>query len=352
MRSRPWALAAPLLLAVLAGCAGSPGEQAQADGPTVITDPRDTAYLQDGSLAAGSHIHDYWGGRDRVPVLDASSGGSSTCTGCTDGMVFQSVRPDEGAIVPQGTAWVNGTWTHESDGQDQFTGLELWVKSAEDVEPERWGPLQSGVPFSINTSQGENDPPHYVLSLWVFQVKALGGQDIHVGGTFTWKVEAVRGLPLVPYPPHPDRWNGATQLDLLSDAGGTQLTYEQQDPTGGGSISCYGACPGRHTLPSGVVIPFDTDRVEVLVRITSGVPAGLGLWYHGADTWTETQAAAVMDTAAPTETLYVIQIEGAMADSPYAPQSLWEFQVWLDQPQPALRAWSGEYTIEIKAFKD
>ncbi|MEA3137659.1 MAG: hypothetical protein QOC71_1940 [Thermoplasmata archaeon] len=350
---RSWLAAGLFLVALLSGCSqGNGAEPAAADGIDVITDPRDTAYLQNGSMAAGSHIHDYWGGRDRVTVLDAESGGSASCSGCTDGMVFQSRRPDEGLIVPQGTAWVNGTFTHTSDGKDQFSGFELWVKTAMDSEPKRWGPLESGVPFSINTTQGENDPPHYVLSLWVFQVKALGGDDIHVGGTYTWKVEAVRGLPLIPYPPHPDRWNGATELDLLSDSGGTELTYEAEIPTFGTMTSCYSGCPGRHILPNGAVIPFDTDHVEVTVRITGGAPAGLGLSYHGADTWSESKAAGVMSTGTPGETLFTIPIEGSMADSPYAPQSLWEFQVWMDQPQPNLHAWSGEYTIGIKAFKD
>jgi hypothetical protein len=348
---RAW-LAAVLVASLFAGCSADPDEAAGPDdGVDVITDPRDTAYLQNGTLAAGSHIHDYWGGRDRVPVVGQTSTGASTCNGCTDGMVFQSVRPAEGAIVPQGTKWVNGTFQHIPDEDAQvLAGYELWVKTAEDAESERWGPLQNGVPFSIETTQGENDPPHYVLSLWVFQVKALGGDEIHVSGEFRWQVEAVRGLPLLPYPPHPDRWNGATEIDLLSESGSTELTYTAEVPTMGQTTSCYGNCPGRHALPSGVVIPFDTDRVEVRLVIGSGAPAGIGLWFHGADTWTETKAAGT--AGAPGETLFTIPIEGAMADSPYAPQSLWEFQVWMDQPQPGFQAWTGAYTLEATAFKD
>ncbi|MFA5944146.1 MAG: hypothetical protein WC876_06745 [Candidatus Thermoplasmatota archaeon] len=347
---RAW-LAAPLLVALLAGCSDSTNPDAIPEADIgVITDPRDTSYLQNGSLAAGSHIHDYWGGRERVDILASTASGSWSCSGCTDGMQFFSARPDEGLIVPQGTKWVNGTFTHRSDGEDQFTGFELWVKTAQDSEPQLQGALQSGVPFSINTTQGENDPPHYVLSLWVFEVKALGGSDRHIGGEFELNAAAVRGLPLVPYPPHPDRWNGATELDLLSDSGASELTYQMEDPRGGTSITCASGCPGRHLLPNGTVIPFNTDRVEVRLTIGDGLPVGLGLWFHGGDTWSETKATG--ELVAPGETLFTIPIEGAMADSPYAPQSLWEFQVWLDQPQPTLQAWRGEYTIEVFAFKD
>jgi hypothetical protein len=154
----------------------------------------------------------------------------------------------------------------------------------------------------------------------------------------------------VPYPPHPDPWEGATELALLAETGSTQLTYTAEVPTLGQTTSCYGSCPGRHILPSGVVVPFDTDRVELRLRILSGAPAGLGLWFHGADTWAETKAIGTVGE--PGETLFTIPIEGAMADSPYAPQSLWEFQVWMDQPQPGAQAWTGEYTLEATAYKD
>lgn len=340
-------LLAALPALALAGCAEDP-DPAPAEGEEVgvITDPRD---LLNGT-APGSHIHDYWGGRGQVTVLDESWEGSRwSCGGCsTGGMQFADTRPAEGAIVPQGTRWVNGTFTID-DPDHQYTGLELWVKTAQDVELRRWGPLESGVPFSIETTQEANDPPHYVLSLWQFAVVALGGDQVTAGGSMAWSVEAVRGLPLVPYPPHPDRWGSATELDLLQDGGGTQLTYVLEVPEYGTNINCNNGCPGLHTLPSGTVVPHDTGRVEVRLRVTEGAPAGLGLWVHGADTWEFTRVEGAMAT--PGETLYTIPIEGSMADSPYAPQSLWEFQVWLDQPQPHLQAWSGQYSIEVRALR-
>lgn len=347
---RPW-LVAPLLIALLAGCSDAPDATTPPEDVDVITDPRDTSYLQNGSMAAGSHIHDYWGGRTSVTVLDDSWSGSRwSCGGCDDGMVFAERRPDEGIIVPQGTKWVNGSFTISDDPNNAFDRLELWVKTAQDVEMRRWGPLESGVPFSIESSQELNDPPHYVLSLWQFSVRAFGGDQISGGGDMAWSVEAVRGLPLVPYPPHPDRWGANTELDLLQDTGGTVYTYQLDIPTFGNTINCNGGCPGRHSLPSGTVIPFDTDRVVVEVTISSGAPAGLGLWFHGADTWAETKATGV--TGAPGTTTYTIPIEGSMADSPYAPQSLWEFQIWMDQPQANPQVWSGEYTISVTAYKD
>jgi hypothetical protein len=353
---RPWPAVALLALLLLAGCSGKPSSPAPSGDPVgVITDPRDTAYLSNQSMAAGSHIHDYWHGRDRVPVVESDGFyGSSTCNGggCADGMTFDGVRPDEGSIVPQGTKWVNGTFTLTKSGDNQFTRLELWVKTARDQDSVKWGDVQSGVPFSIDATQETDDPPHYVLSLWRFEVKAYNSADtVRVEGHSHWSVEAVRGLPLVAYPPHPDRWNGATRLDLLSESRSTQLVYQTEDPAGGGtSTSCYGGCLGTHALPSGAVVPFDTDHVTVRLKVDQGLPAGIGLWFHGSDTWAPSKPAGTM--GAPGELVYTIPIEGAMADSPYAPQSLWEFRVWLDEPEPAAQAWTGTYTLSVTAFHD
>lgn len=345
---RAW-VAAALLASLMAGCTG-PGEPAAVadDGVGVVTDPRDTSYLQNGSMAAGSHIHDYWGGRDRVQVLDRAGSMHSSCTGggCADGMFAGYGRPAEGIIVPQGTKWVNGTFNFTPDGAQDFTKLELWVKTAMDAEAKPFGTLVPGEPFSFPSSQDQNDPPHYVLSLWEFQVMAYGSADsVMVKGDYDWSVEAVRGLPLVPYPPHPDRWEGRTEMLLLEEDAGA-LLYQETD----NSWSCYHAgtsrCPGIHSLPDGVVVPFDATRVEA--RITGVFPT-MSLQFHGADTWNYTAVEGTMGT---TEIVFDVPLGPGIPDSPYAKQSLWQFWVGLDQPQPTEETWAGTYTLTVRAFKD
>jgi hypothetical protein len=348
MRPLPAWLAVPLLVAALAGCA-NPGEPPAdaADEASVITDPRDTSYLQNGSMAAGSHIHDYWGGRDRVQVLQDDGDLWSSCSGggCADGMFAGFARPDEGIIVPQGTKWVNGTFNFTADGAQDFTKLELWVKTAMDSEAKPFATLVPGQPFSFESSQDQNDPPHYVLSLWEFRVMAFGSADsVEIKGSYEWSVEAVRGLPLVPYPPHPDRWEGKTELLLLEDEA-SALLYQETDH----SRSCYvatGRCPGAHDLPDGVVVPFDTSRLEVRI---GGVFPTLSLSFHGADTWNLTAVEGTMGTA---ELVFDVPLGPGVPDSPYAKQSLWSFVVGLDQPQPGDQTWTGTYTITVRAFKE
>jgi hypothetical protein len=334
----------PVALLLVAGCASpGPSDSTQdADLPT-ITDPRDTAYLA--NATPGSHVHDYWQGRNEIQVISTSGSLWSACYGaCDSGMSAAHERPEEGVIVPQGTKWVNGTFNFTAHAENTATTFELWVKTAEDSRAKLVGPLTPGVPFSIESTQDKNDPPHYVLSLWQVEVVGKSGaEDVVFRGDYQWEITAIRGLPLVPYPPHPDRWEGRKELNLLEERREALLYYETPS-----SYVCYGGvagCPGRHHLPDSVVVPFDTDRVEV--RVTSTVPT-FGLRFHGADTW---KFQRVQSQMSGLDQLFVIPVTGAAGDSPYAKQSLWEFWLDLDQPQPNLEAWTGTYTISVKAFK-
>jgi hypothetical protein len=345
-------LLALLSTASLSGCAGrdAPSGEGSADVP-VVTDPLDYSYLQ--NATAGSHIHDYWQGRDRITVIESESGsfGASCSGGCSEGMLFSTRVPDDGIIVPQGTRWVNGTIGLAANGENTWTRLELWIRTAEDAEARPWGNITPGTPFSFESTNEQDDPPHYVLSLWEFGLRAYGaGDEVRVAGKLSWKIEAVRGLPLVAYPPHPDQWNGATELDLLEDTQASQYTLYREDPTGSTSTFCSGGCPGTHRLGDGVVVPFDAATVEVRLSYGPGMPAGLGVSFHGSDTRSLTKLTGT--TESPGVTLFTIAVEPGVADSPYAKQSLWEFDVWLDYPQdPPVQAWSGEYTLAVTALK-
>lgn len=346
-----WLLSLVLFASLLAGCASSPDDGAPpAGGPqNVVTDPLDYSYMQ--NATPGSHIHDYWQGRDRVIVLESDSRTGFGCGGCNEGATVSIEVPEDGVIVPQGTRWVNGTFTLDPEGENTWSHLELWLRTAAEAEAQRIGPLESGVPFSIESTRERNDPPHYILSLWEFQVRAFGPDgDFRLEGSMAWRVEAVRGLPLEPYPPHPDRWGGATELDLLQETRSSTMTLVQRTPTGT-SYSCYNGCPGEHRLGDGVVVPFETRTVEARLAYGAGVPAGLTLWFHGSDTRTLAPVEGTIES--PGVVLFAIPVAAGVADSPYATQSLWEFVVALDpvaDGQP-LEAWSGEYTLTVKALR-
>lgn len=336
-----------VLLLLLAGCTTPNADDAATTGPVIITDPRDTGYLLNGTQS-GSHIHDYWKGRSAVTVLEYDGGKfSASCGGCGDGMQIIEARPEEGDIVPQGTAWLNVTvsWATSGDTSD-FGEIRLLLRSAKDHDLQAAGPVENGVTRVINTTNEEDDPPHYVLSLWRFGVEIVprpGSDSAAFAGSFKVRVEAVRGLPLVPYPPHPDRWQGVQELPLASDEQTIDLQYEEE-LQGGTATTCYGGCLGHIAPLDGAVVPVETGTVLVTVEFAPGsVPGGVGLRFHAADTWA--LATAQGEASLPPGVFtWTIPISGNMADSPYAPQSLWEFELFLDEPTP-VRAWSGTYTF-------
>jgi hypothetical protein len=339
---------------VLAGCtSGTDEASTTTSGVPTVTDPGDYSYLANGT--PGAHIHDYWKGRTSVTVLDADGGPlTASCDGCDDAMQVFEGRPEEGVIVPQGTGWLNVTvtWSADGDGANRFDGMELLVKTAKDTEPVPVGAITSGAVFRFDSSQEANDPPHYVLSLWRFGVAARpapGTDEVAFSGSLHVRVEAFRGLPLVPYPPHPDRWQGATELVVARDEMAT-TEVQTEDPQGGGTgTRCYGGCLGTIAPLNGSVVPVETAEVVVTVTVTEGLPAGLGLRYHGANTWTRTQVNGTHSTP-PGSITFRIPVTGTMADSPYARQSLWEFELFIDEPG-YVRAWTGAYTFTATAVR-
>jgi hypothetical protein len=173
--------------------------------PPEVTDPRDLSYLGDGT--PGEHVHNYWGGRDRLTILDAE-GGHRTFQSENGWAQAGSFRPAEGSIVPQGAGLIEVTadWTLSEDGlalalASDFDRAEVWVKTAADGEAQRIGPIEKGGTLVFNSTNEQADPPHYVLSLWRFDLVVVkdGGGTTTFSGNARMAVTASR-LPATPRP--------------------------------------------------------------------------------------------------------------------------------------------------------
>lgn len=349
-----------LLLAVaclaLAGCASTPAPaETSQEAPGVITDPRDTAYLA--NATPGSHVHDYWQGRDSVQVLDETTGGGCFQYAGDQGLMAR-FQPPDGNIVPQGTGVVEVLvdWQIDEDTgpsipgvpgtSTAFTSMELWVKRAPDAEASLVAEVQDGVALRFNSTNQEDDPPHYVLSLWEFQVVAVneGADSTSFCGTFHVQATAFRTLPLEVFPPHPDRWNGSSELPLRAIDVNVQLhtglvvTY-----------SCFNGCADITFGPDdGLVVPHDANEVLVTVTTdTASTPVPFALQVHGADT--RAFADVVAETDEPFLQVFRVPAD-ARGDSPYAAQSLWEFRVHMSTPMDQ-GAWTGSYHVTAVALK-
>lgn len=335
-----------LVLATVAGCV----DEAPTEAPepaSVVTDPTDYSYLENQTDGSGWHVHDYWRGEDSLVLVDLEQDLEFSCPGCSYVSYTRGAsRLPSGTVVPQGASQVNITVSWDFDGDHPLP--ELFVKSAADSEARSLGPVENREQVVFNSTNEMNDPPHQSLSGWGFYVKFTGTDEdpYEFSGTIRMHVEAVRGLDIPAWPPHPDLWQGQDRLSLFEDEEGMALYREQH----GSGWVCYGVCDmGRHAPGDGIVVPFDASHVEVHLSYGPGLPTGLGLRHHGADAWEMTTSDP--DTTEPGSATFVIPVDHAKGDSPYAKQSLWEFEMYIqDQPVDPAR-WSGSYTLSAWAVK-
>ncbi len=335
-----------LMSLTFAGCTEPEAAAEPADEAHVVTDPTDYSYVENDT---GAHVHDYWGGEDTLTIIDESR----SCQGCRSSsnagnVIMGSYRPDPDFVIPQGTAWVNVTATWEI-GDSQFDEVQLHVKTAAMAEPEFYAVIENGQTISFNSTNDDNDPPHHVLSLWQFYLRAASeGGDVFIQDfDTTMRVTATRGLEIPPYPSHPDFWQGASEL-ILGQGSRTIQQYGYQTPAGGSSTSCFGGCIGRFELDDGAVVPFDATTLEVRFDYEPGSVPTLGLEFHGAGTWDFSPIEP--STEAPDHTIWTIDVQEHFGDSPYAKQTLWEFRMTWDESTPA-RAYQGTVSHTVTAIK-
>jgi hypothetical protein len=342
-------LALAPLAASLAGCSsGGDAEGSKDDGVRVVTDPSDYSYLQNGT-DQGFHVHDYWGGQDRLSVLDQEGGMAFLLNGGQYGeRVF---RPADADVIPQGTASVETTVTWEDDRPGNYGRLELWVKTQNESATRLVGELQQGVALPFATTLADADLPHQQLSAWEFAIRVYTPEDQPTQPLgiptrsyelqLTIYAEAVRGLELPAFPPHPDHWQGSTELPLLAQASGETQLWSEEPPACG---YCSGGI-GIVDPDNGTIVPPDAAAVEVTMTYARETPTGLRLLYHGANSRDWLDAPIASDDGS--KRIHVIPLE-SNGDGPYADQTLWEFYFGFEDGNGPYR---GEWTLSARVLK-
>lgn len=340
---RALGLVAVCLSILLAGCASDPvAPAATPEAPLVVTEVDDVETLTNESFRMQAHQHDYWGGADRLVVLEATQPDQTFFVAPSWGV---TLVPEAGKVVPQGTSRVEITVDWVDGGAQHYTNPELWVRTAADHEPVLVGAIERGGTLAMETTLAHADLPHQALSAWRFEwrIQPGPGHLIWWDGEVSMKVVAHRGLDIPVYPPHPDLWGGAESLDLLD--GGQPFGVWAGDPVDGGN--CYGQCPEIHRPGDGLVAPYDATTVEVLFE-QSDSATPMGLRFHAAHTreWTVLEPA---ETQGETR-VYRIPVTAGMGDSPYATQSLWEFAPFLEDPTVPYK--TGSYTLKARVLRE
>lgn len=336
---------------LLAGCTDEPAPAENDDGPTLVTDPRDL----EGGNSSGEHLHDYWGGQDRLTLHEEETSGGGLISTC-NGFSWYVFQPDTDHTVIQGTEFVEITMDWQDEPTDHYSDPELWIRTAEDDAPHFVSAVEPGQTVVFETNNTANDLPHQQLSSWEFHWVLYPGEEadpncnLWFHGDMTFRSEIVRGLEIPLYPGHPDRWDNATMLPVLDES---KSVFLDQGTDEGGNGLCLsgggedGGCFWENHRPSGgAVVPHDARTVEVRIVPANTGPFDIQFAYHDA-------ATREMTTMDPTREdgdtrIYVIDV-GSGGDGPYAKQSLWEFRVYPDQ-QTATYV-EGGYAITVETFK-
>lgn len=328
VRWLPFAVA----LALLAGCSDpAPAPAPAAMDPCVVSGPTDTSCdtVTAADPASVQHLHDYWGGQDRITVLDATQPSPVGYAGTA--VPVARFRPEPGSVVPQGTASVAVTvsWTTQPD--DLVGGFEVQVKTAGSDRFESLGMVEQGQTLDLETGHPDNDLPHQALSGWLVDILVhpdpLSGVAHYYGDT-TVKLEANRGLDIPLYPGHPDRWEGRRDIELLR--------HEQDVAFFGDPRSTFRGCLGNETClgalrpPQGAMVPDGAATVEVTLAWDTPEPAALGLAFHAADS--DEFVEVLPSQSGPSSRTYSILVQRGMEDGPYTQQSLWEFVPYIAGP--------------------
>jgi hypothetical protein len=337
---------------LVAGCSQPGGQEPVAERPTLVTNARDLA----NGTAPGSHVHDYWQGRGEMQVLDAQTGEFAYDSGRANG-TLSTFRPEDGTVVLQGTGILEVTPSWEltpaspADAalgpQTDFDWMELWVQTAADAAPHPVERVENGQTLRFNSTNDQDDPPHYEVSLWRFLLVAQNpdGKDTKFSGSIRMTAKAFKTLPLPTFPPHADQWSGSLEINLLEKDQAVQAYVAT--PV---SVSCNGGCVDDSIHPDdGRVVPFDARTVEVVVSTdATSLPVPLALRWHGADSTTFQDIAPSVDD--PGRRVYTIGVGPSVGDSPYAKQSLWEFRVQLETPY-GVGAWHGTFHVKATAMR-
>lgn len=340
-----------LLVSLLAGCADEPAPVTEDEEPTLVTDPTD---LEAGN-SSGEHLHDYWGGQDRLTLHDEEAGSGGGLISDCGGYAWFVFRPDPDHTVIQGTASVEITLDWTDDEGSLYTDPELWIRTAKDDQAHFVADVEPGETVVFESTNAANDLPHQTLSAWEFHWVIHPGDDadpfcdLQFVGTMEFRSEIVRGLEIPLYPGHPDRWDNATEMLVLDE---TKSVFLDQGTDMEGNGLCLsgdgedGGCFWDDHRPSeGRVVPHDARTVEVTITHAND-PFDIAFAYHGADTREWTPMEPTMEDG-DTRT-YLIDV-GAAGDGPYAKQSLWEFRVVPDSAGDLYV--DGQYAITATALR-
>lgn len=245
-------------------------------------------------------------------------------------------------------------------------------------------------PIRIPVSPRCADPPHQIaVSRWSFLITSYPNDSTSTvnsvfpnppslaKGFINVKIEAQNGGANAIGPPHPDLFNGSSELQLGPPVEGTfklKLGGEQPEVRlATGQVVSQKQCVRLGDsfgdldvqLPTRYIVPFQTQQLIVTVTLAYDAAANnnfpeanagaVRLLYHPANHTRYTPAPGYSaDGATQTYTFTFDKDKDlSMTDPVYNVDSDWRFGfTLLTNDQPCLGTWAGSYTLSAKAIRN
>lgn len=287
----------------------------------------------DTDLGHMPHLHDYWQGKERVTIMDDDVNVDQfTALGFTffnlrngaPGVGGTTFRFPEGNLVYEGTGQmeITATWTDPT-----VTGAVLRYRSPADSAFSEPVALTQGQAAVLEISPEMTDMPHDKESRWMFILSAPSGGAL-VGKVHV-RADILRMRDITLFPGHPELFGGEHTLTLFD--GAAKSSSQNFASTMVGFVTDNQQESG---VRSGKVVPMETLCMTANVTITSatsniGKVAKVDFLYHAAGGFGWDRAQVL--SADPDAGVYQFgwPVEMTQADSPYAEESQWTFDLWI-----------------------
>lgn len=351
-----------LIAIVLAGCGSPDASEAPienasvVEAPTPAEVPNEIVPLENGS-AGKEHAHDLWGSATRVTLVDEII----DAYGAEDRTVHAAIRIRNGSVL-EGTARVEVTLsdptrsacspivlndvrpcTPPTADPTPPTAMRLLFRHASGSTYEEAGVVRWGEPIVIDLPDPTwVDMPHSGLSRWGFDATSTDIQDDTL--EFRAKVDIVRGEGEIPlWPGHPRFYADTHEREVTRASGRTEYTGAHNH------LLADGEWPDGSAIGAQKLISFETRTLVVSVNITSvEAPPGTepGEWdlvfSNASGGWDFTLDPIRADAPA---IRWIVPVDEAGMDSPYADASRWRFVV-----MGMMLVAQGEHSIAVSGL--
>ncbi|HUR68859.1 MAG TPA: hypothetical protein VM370_06395 [Candidatus Thermoplasmatota archaeon] len=356
-----------LLATAFAGCMGGADEPAAPVEVAANQTDVSNATVDDGtsemntSVGAMPHLHDYWKGAERMTIMDDDvEVDQFSAIGFTFFDIFMGTPGVGGQFftLPEGSLVFEGTGKMEitaSWSDPTVTGVGIRYKTPGSSDFSDTLPLTQAAPVSLDITPEMTDMPHDKESRWNFLlVPGATGQS--VVGKVHFKMDIIRMRDITLFPGHPQLFLGEHTLTLFDGvAKSTQKNF---------ATTIVGfATQNREdsSIRSGKVVPMETRTMTANVTITSatanvGTVSSVDFLYKPAGSFGSKMAQVISHDEAAGVYQFAWPVEMQQADSPYAKESQWTFDLLIHSeaadglPERGIADSQVDYTVQIVAY--